>query len=58
MVIARIDRDQVERQRNRDEASLAASESQYQQSETSIQWQRQTLESDVALRKAELRAAT
>ena len=57
MLIARIDRDQVERQRNRDEASLAASESQYQQSETSIQWQRQTLESDIALRKAELRAA-
>jgi HlyD family secretion protein len=57
MVIARIDRDQVERQRNRDEASLAASESQYQQTETSVQWQRQTLESDIALRRAELRAA-
>jgi HlyD family secretion protein len=57
MVIARIDREQVERQRNRDEASLAASQSQYQQSETSVQWQRLTLESDNALRKAELRAA-
>jgi len=56
-LIARIDRDQVQQQKNRDEASLANSESQYQQSETSIQWQRKTLESDVALRKAEVRAA-
>jgi len=57
MVIARIDRDQVERQRNRDQAGLYSAESQFTQTETSIQWQRQTLESDVALRKAELRAA-
>ena len=56
-MIARIDRDQVERQRNRDEAGLYSAESQFTQTETSIQWQRQTLESDVALRKAELRAA-
>jgi HlyD family secretion protein len=57
MVIARIDREQVEHQRNRDEASVTGAESQYQQMETSIQWQRQTLESDIALRKAEQRAA-
>ena len=57
MVIARIDRDQVERQRNRDQAGLYSAQSQFTQSETSVQWQRQTLESDVALRKAELRAA-
>jgi len=57
MVIARIDREQVERQRNRDEAGVTSAESQYQQMETSIQWQRQTLESDIALRKAEQRAA-
>ncbi|HUA20659.1 MAG TPA: HlyD family efflux transporter periplasmic adaptor subunit [Bryobacteraceae bacterium] len=56
-VIARIDRDQVEQQRSRDEASLKASEFQYQQAESSFQWQRQTLESDIALHKAELRAA-
>ena len=57
MVIARIDREQVEQQRSRDEASVAASQSQYQQMETSVRWQRETLESDTALRKAEVRAA-
>jgi HlyD family secretion protein len=57
MVIARIDRDQVESQRRRDEASLLNSQSQYEQMETSVQWQRHTLESDIALRKAELRAS-
>ena len=56
-VIARIDRDQVESQRNRDEASLHDSQFQYDQMETSVQWQRRTLESDVALRTAELRAS-
>ena len=57
MVIARIDRQQVEQQRNRDEAGVTSAESQYQQMETGIQWQRQTLESDLALRRAEQRAA-
>jgi HlyD family secretion protein len=57
MVIARIDRDQVESQRSRDEASLRNSQSQYQQMETSVQWERHTLESDIALRTAELRAS-
>ncbi len=56
-VIARIDREQVERQRNRDEAGVTGAESQYQQMQTSIQWQRQTLESDISLRRAEQRAA-
>src|SRR5271166_296990 len=56
-VIARIDRDQVDSQRDRDEASLHNSQSQYEQMETSVQWQRRTLESDVALRTAELRAS-
>src|SRR5579864_7962083 len=57
MVIGRIDRQQVEQQRNRDQAGVTSAESQYQQMETGIQWQRQTLESDIALRRAELRAA-
>ena len=56
-VIARIDRDQMESQRNRDEASVVASESQFQQIETGVRWQRATLESDIALKKAEVRAA-
>jgi HlyD family secretion protein len=57
MVIARIDREQVERQHTRDEAGVNSAESQLVQGQTSIQWERQTLESDIALRKAELRAA-
>jgi HlyD family secretion protein len=57
MIIARIDKDQVQQQRTRDQASLAGTESQYEQTLTSVQWQRQTLESDIALRKAEIRAA-
>jgi len=57
MVIARIDRDQVEHQRARDEAGLTGAESQFQQMETQVQWQRATLESDVNLRRAEQREA-
>jgi HlyD family secretion protein len=57
MVIARIDREQMDRQRNRDEAGVTSAESQYQQMQTSIQWEQQTLESDIALRRAEQRAA-
>src|SRR5271156_619400 len=56
-IIARIDRDQMDRQKNRDEASLMSTESQYQQMETSVRWQRATLDSDIALKKAELRSA-
>jgi HlyD family secretion protein len=56
-VIGRIDREMVSQQRNRDEAGVTSAESQYQQMETGIQWQRQTLESETALRKAEQRAA-
>lgn len=56
-VIARIDRDQVESQRSRDEASLNNSRFQYDQMETSVQWQRRTLDSDIALHTAELRAS-
>src|SRR5450631_4370860 len=47
MIIARIDKDQVQQQRTRDQASLAGTESQYEQTLTSVQWQRQTLESDI-----------
>ncbi|MBZ5606952.1 MAG: HlyD family efflux transporter periplasmic adaptor subunit [Acidobacteriia bacterium] len=56
-VIARIDRQQVEQQRSKDEASLAASQAQFDQIETGVRWQRETMESDIALRRAEVRAA-
>lgn len=57
MVIARIDKDQVESQRTRDEASLRNSQAQFEQMESAVQWQRRTLKSDVALRTAELHAS-
>ena len=56
-VIARIDRQQVEQQRSKDEAGLAASQAQYDQIETAVRWQQETMESEVALRRAEVRAA-
>jgi len=56
-VIARIDRDQVQQQKSRDEASLESSEMQFAQSETSVRWESATLASDIALKKAQLRAA-
>lgn len=57
MLIARIDREQMESQRIRDSAVVASAQSQLTQMQTSIALQRETLESDVALRKAEQRAA-
>src|SRR5260370_30737713 len=47
----------MERQRDRDQAGVTAAESQLQQMRTSIQWQRETLENDIALRQAEIRSA-
>ncbi|MGH9664781.1 MAG: hypothetical protein ACRD9L_10190, partial [Bryobacteraceae bacterium] len=54
-VVARLDPVTIERQQARDEASVAAAESQLAQMETSVQFQRATYEQDVALRQAEVR---
>ena len=54
-LIARIDRDQVERQHARDQAGVFSAESQLAQGHTSVALERATLESDLALRRAELR---
>ena len=56
-LIARLDRDQVIEQRARDQAGLATAESQLAQGHTSVAWQRATLDSDLALRQAEVRQA-
>src|SRR5579864_1288785 len=53
-VIARLDRDQLLRQREQAVASLASAESQLAQAETSVSWERETLAADVAQRKADL----
>ncbi|MEO8099038.1 MAG: HlyD family efflux transporter periplasmic adaptor subunit [Acidobacteriota bacterium] len=52
-VIAKLDASTLDQQRNRDQASVAGAQSQYQQLETSIEFQKATIESDVALRQAE-----
>jgi HlyD family secretion protein len=57
MLIARIDRDQIDWQHSRDEASLESAQSQFQQTQTLVHWQRATLDSDIALKKAQIREA-
>jgi HlyD family secretion protein len=53
-VVARLDSAQLQQQRLRDQAAVVNAESAYQQLETSIEYQKATLESDVATRRAEL----
>ena len=57
MLIARIDRDQIEQQRSRDTAGVSSAEWTMQQSQTSINWQRRTLAGDIELKKAALQQA-
>ncbi len=57
MVVARLDQDQLLRQRDREQAVLAAAQGQVAQAETAVRWQRQTLEADIEQRRADLRAA-
>src|SRR5438093_7341175 len=45
-VIARLDRDQLLRQREQSEAALAAARAQLAQAETAVNWQRETLQAD------------
>jgi HlyD family secretion protein len=56
-VIARLDATQLEQQKARDAAAVTGAQSQYQQLQTSIEYQKATIDSDVALRKAELAQA-
>jgi len=56
-VIARLDAAQLDQQRSRDLASVAGAQSQYQQLQTSIEYQRATIDSDVATKQAELAQA-
>ncbi|HVO96458.1 MAG TPA: efflux RND transporter periplasmic adaptor subunit [Bryobacteraceae bacterium] len=56
-VIARLDPVLLQRQRARDEAAVSSAESNYRQMITSIAYQKATLESDIAARRAELNEA-
>jgi HlyD family secretion protein len=53
-LIARLDPVQLQQQRGRDRAIVISAQSNYEQLKTSIEFQRATLESDVAARRAEL----
>jgi HlyD family secretion protein len=55
-IIARIDRDQLTAQREREAAGLQSSESQLAQAQTALQWQRATVAADIEQRKADLAA--
>src|SRR5258706_15584000 len=50
-VIARIDRAQLEQQKARDRAAIQGAQSSYQQLVTSIEYQKATLEADIAAKR-------
>src|ERR1035437_6978951 len=56
-IIARLDPMQLQQQRLRDQAAVIGAESSYRQMQTSIDYQKATLESDVAARRAEVNDA-
>jgi HlyD family secretion protein len=53
-VIARLDRDQLVAQREREVAGLASAESQLAQARTSLEWQKDTLAADIEQKSADL----
>jgi HlyD family secretion protein len=56
-VIARLDAAMLGEQLNRDHASIASAQSNYQQLETSIAYQKATIDSNIAVRQAEVATA-
>ena len=57
MLLARIDRSQIERQREKEQAGLSVAQSQLTELNTAIQYSHAATESDIALRQAELKHA-
>ena len=57
MVVARLDREQLERTREREQAALQAAESQLAQLRTAIEWQRETVEGETAAQRADFEQA-
>src|SRR5262245_54640836 len=53
-VIALLDSQQLKEQHSRDRATVTAAQSQKQQLQTSIEYQKATVESDIASRRAEV----
>lgn len=56
-IVARLDREQLDRQREREQAAHASAESGLAQIRTAIAYQRETLDGETAARQAELRQA-
>jgi HlyD family secretion protein len=56
-ILARLDRDQLAAQRERETAAVASSEAQLVQARTAVDWQRATLAADIETRRADLAAA-
>ena len=56
-IIARLDRDQLQKQREQGQAALASAQAQMAQAQTAVAWQRETLAADLAQRRAEIQAA-
>ena len=56
MVVARLDRDNLEAQREREAASLALDRAQLAQAETALAWQRESFAANLAERRADLAA--
>lgn len=57
MVIARLDREQLLRQRDTASAALSTAEAQLSESESALKWQRETMQADLQLKGADLSAA-
>jgi HlyD family secretion protein len=56
-IIARLDRDQLSAQRERESAGLLSSEGQLAQAQTALEWQKATLAADIEQKRADLAAA-
>jgi HlyD family secretion protein len=56
-ILARLDRDQLTAQREREAAGVLSSESQLAQARTALEWQRATVAADIEQRKADLAAS-
>src|SRR5438034_7943771 len=54
MVIARLDQEQLLRQRDSQQASLAAAQAQLAQASTTVDWTRESQSSDLSQRRADL----
>jgi len=56
-IVARLDRDQLAAQRDRETAGLQSSQGQLAQAETALEWQKATLAADIEQRRADVAAA-